>query len=74
MHYGVNPLDYLEQKMFAKLPGADDPAYATLALQLGFDDLMFWSFGDNGDDQFWISPEDLARRNWDGVTLSFECH
>ncbi|QGM98584.1 DUF1963 domain-containing protein [Methylocystis parvus] len=45
-----------------------------LLLQLGFDDLMFWSFGDNGDYQFWISPEDLARRNWDGVTMTFECH
>lgn len=45
-----------------------------LLLQLGFDDLMFWSFGDNGDYQFWISPEDLARRNWDAVTMTFECH
>lgn len=45
-----------------------------LLLQLGFDDLMFWTFGDNGDYQFWISPEDLARRNWDGVMMTFECH
>lgn len=45
-----------------------------LLLQLGFDDMMFWDFGDNGAYTFWISPEDLARRNWDGVTVIFECH
>ena len=45
-----------------------------LLLQLGFDDLMFWSFGDNGCYQFWIAPEDLAREAWDRVTLTFECH
>ncbi|PPD43689.1 MAG: hypothetical protein CTY15_09120 [Methylocystis sp.] len=45
-----------------------------LLLQLGFDDLMFWSFGDNGDYQFWISPEDLATGKWDRVTMTFECH
>lgn len=45
-----------------------------LLLQLGFDDLMFWSFGDNGCYQFWISPEDLAQGKWDRVAMTFECH
>jgi uncharacterized protein YwqG len=45
-----------------------------LLLQLGYDDMMFWSFGDNGVYQFWISPEDLAQPNWDAVTMTFECH
>ncbi|WP_424362661.1 DUF1963 domain-containing protein [Methylocystis parvus] len=45
-----------------------------LLLQLGFDDLLFWSFGDNGDYQFWISPEDLALRKWHRATMTFECH
>jgi hypothetical protein len=29
-----------------------------MLLQLTCDDLMQWSFGDNGDYQFWISPAD----------------
>jgi len=31
-----------------------------MLLQLTYDDLMQWSFGDNGVYQFWISPADLA--------------
>jgi uncharacterized protein YwqG len=45
-----------------------------LLLQLGYDDMMFWSFGDNGVYQFWIKRDDLAARNWDAVKLTFECH
>lgn len=45
-----------------------------LLLQLTYDDLMHWSFGDNGAYQFWISPADIAKRNWAGVKLTFECH
>ena len=45
-----------------------------LLLQLTYDDMMFWGFGDNGAYQFWISPEDLAKGNWDGATMTFECH
>jgi len=45
-----------------------------LLLQLVADDMMEWSFGDNGAYQFWISPSDLARRNWSGVKMTFECH
>lgn len=45
-----------------------------LLLQLPYDDLMEWRFGDNGAYQFWIRPEDLAERRWDAVKLTFECH
>jgi hypothetical protein len=45
-----------------------------LLLQLTYDDLMFWNFGDNGVYQFWISPEDLEIRNWASVNMTFECH
>ncbi len=38
-----------------------------MLLQPTYDDMMFWDFGDNGAYQFWISPEDLARRNWSAV-------
>jgi hypothetical protein len=45
-----------------------------LLLQLAYDDMMFWSFGDNGVYQFWIKRDDLAARNWDAAKLTFECH
>jgi hypothetical protein len=45
-----------------------------LLLQLTHDDMMFWDFGDNGAYQFWISPADLAQRNWSAVEMTFECH
>ncbi len=45
-----------------------------LLLQLSYDDLMHWSFGDNGVYQFWISPEELAKRNWATAAMTFECH
>ena len=45
-----------------------------MLLQLVADDLMQWSFGDNGVYQFWISPSDLAAQNWAGVQMTFECH
>ena len=45
-----------------------------MLLQLTHDDLMHWSFGDNGVYQFWISPADLAQRNWAAVRMTFECH
>jgi hypothetical protein len=45
-----------------------------MLLQLTYDDLMHWSFGDNGVYQFWISPADLARRNWTAAKMTFECH
>ena len=45
-----------------------------MLLQLHHDDLMHWSFGDNGVYQFWISPADLAKRNWAAAKMTFECH
>jgi hypothetical protein len=45
-----------------------------MLLQLTYDDMMHWSFGDNGVYQFWISPVDLARRNWAAAKMTFECH
>lgn len=45
-----------------------------LLLQLNYDDLMNWSFGDNGVYQFWISPADLEKRNWAKVAMTIECH
>jgi Domain of unknown function (DUF1963) len=46
----------------------------TMLLQLTHDDLMHWGFGDNGVYQFWISPTDLAERNWAAARMTFECH
>lgn len=45
-----------------------------LLLQLVYDELMHWRFGDVGAFQFWISPEDVKRRNWAAATITFECH
>jgi Domain of unknown function (DUF1963) len=45
-----------------------------MLLQLTHDDLMHWSFGDNGVYQFWISPADRAKRDWAGAKMTFECH
>ena len=45
-----------------------------LLLQLVYDDMIQWRFGDMGAYQFWISPADLAARNWGGARLTFECH
>lgn len=44
-----------------------------LLLQLVYDDMMSWRFGDMGAYQFWISPQDLAARNWSGTRVTFEC-
>lgn len=43
-----------------------------LLLQLAGDELMGWRFGKHGAFQFWISPDDLAARNWSAVKLTFE--
>lgn len=44
-----------------------------LLLQLGYDDLNEWCFGDMGLWHFWIGPEDAAAGRWDKATLTFEC-
>lgn len=45
-----------------------------LLLQLVYEDMMHWQFGDMGAFQFWIPPDDLARGNWSATRLTFECH
>jgi Domain of unknown function (DUF1963) len=45
-----------------------------MLLQLVYDDMLHWRFGDIGAYQFWISPPDLAQGNWTNVRVTFECH
>ena len=44
-----------------------------MLLQLVYDDMLQWRFGDMGAFQFWIPPEDLASGNWSAVRVTFEC-
>ncbi|MBX7541162.1 DUF1963 domain-containing protein [Qipengyuania sphaerica] len=44
-----------------------------LLLQITYDDLPEFRFGDMGVYHFWISPENLAAGNWDKAELTFEC-
>ncbi|MFK4875012.1 DUF1963 domain-containing protein [Novosphingobium sp. ZW T3_23] len=50
----------------------EDHRRDVLLLQLAYDDMMEWNWGDMGLYQFWISPEDLANRRWDRASLTFE--
>ena len=45
-----------------------------MLLQLAYDDMMRWRFGDVGAYQFWIRPEDLGDGRWDRMRLTFESH
>lgn len=45
-----------------------------MVLQLYYDQLMGWRFGDNGAFQFYMSEADLAAGNWAGAVMTFECH
>jgi uncharacterized protein YwqG len=45
-----------------------------LLLQLVYEDLMEWLFGDVGAFQFWISADALRRREWSRATVTFESH
>jgi len=45
-----------------------------MLLQLSYDYLLFWRFGDCGAYQFWIAPDDLKRGNWSAARLTFEGH
>lgn len=45
-----------------------------MLLQLRYDDLMQWRFGDCGAYQFWILPKDLAKANWGAAKMTFESH
>jgi hypothetical protein len=45
-----------------------------MLLQLVYDDMQHWEFGDMGAFQFWIPPDDLARGNWAAARVTFEGH
>ena len=45
-----------------------------LLLQLAYDDMLLWEFGDMGAFQFWIPPDELARGNWAAARASFDGH
>ena len=61
---------------FAAIQGhaADEHYDRFMLLQLAYDPLLRWSFGDAGVCQIWISPEALARRDWSQVKVSYEAH
>jgi len=44
-----------------------------LLLRLNHDDMMHWGFGDDGAYHFFISPDDLAKGNWESARMTFEC-
>lgn len=50
------------------------PVTCRLLLQLTHDDLVGWSFGDNGCYPFWITPDDLRRQRWSAVRMTIESH
>ncbi|MCB1018653.1 MAG: DUF1963 domain-containing protein [Bryobacterales bacterium] len=52
---------------------AIDNEGAHMLLQLMYDDMLRWIFGDMGAYQFWIDPEDLDARNWAAARVTFEC-
>ena len=45
-----------------------------MILQLNYDDMMHWTFGDDGVYQFWMSPDDLANQKWGAAQMTFDCH
>lgn len=49
-------------------------AQDVLLLQLAYDDLMEWVFGDLGVYIFWLSPEHAAVGDFSQVQATFECH
>lgn len=45
-----------------------------LVLQLTFDDMVDWSFGDNGVHQFWMPVTALKAGDFSKAEATFECH
>ena len=43
-----------------------------MLLQLVYDDMIAWRFGDMGAFQFWIPPADLAAGRWKAARVTFE--
>ena len=72
------PSDYWHQ-MFGpgvNIQGNPEAEYEgnVMLLQLVYDDMMGWRFGDIGAYQFWIQRADLAAGKWKAVSLTFEAH
>jgi hypothetical protein len=72
------PADYWHQ-MFGvgvNIQGNPEAEYEdnVMLLQLAYDDIMHWRFGDIGAYQFWIPAADLAAGRWKAVRLTFEAH
>ena len=65
-------------QMFGRGVDIQDVAYEQegnlMLLQLVYDDMIGWQFGDMGAYKFWIPPAALERRDWGAVRLTFECH
>ncbi|SFF85790.1 protein of unknown function [Novosphingobium sp. CF614] len=51
----------------------DEHRQDILLLQLGYDDMMEWRWGEMGLFQFWISPADAGAGNWSAAELTFAC-
>jgi hypothetical protein len=45
-----------------------------MLLQLVYDDMLHWRFGDMGAYQFWIPPDALAAGDWAAARVTFEAH
>ncbi|MBX7459311.1 DUF1963 domain-containing protein [Qipengyuania sp. 1NDH17] len=64
-------------QMFGVGASPQDGIYAHMSdhllLQITYDDLPEFRFGDMGVYHFWISPDDLAAGNWHKAELTFEC-
>lgn len=45
-----------------------------MVLQLTYDDMMYWSFGDNGVYQFWMPANALNTADVSKAVVTFECH
>lgn len=45
-----------------------------MVLQLTFDDMMYWSLGDNGAYQFWLDKDALRRGDVSAAKVTFEAH
>ena len=52
----------------------DEHAADHLLLQLVYDDLMEWNFGDMGVYQFWLNPVALQQGRWSAAQVTFEAH
>ncbi|KHK92636.1 DUF1963 domain-containing protein [Novosphingobium malaysiense] len=65
-----------QHQMFGPGAGRQSTEHAQageiLLLQLAYDDMMEWRWGELGMFQFWISPQDAAAGRWENARLLFE--